>query len=320
MNTSLTNKLDHPMVSVVIPAYNCAQFIGEAIESALRQTYKFLEIIVIDDGSTDDTVDIVRRYSAVRLFQQNNQGSAVARNLGIENAKGSYIAFLDSDDVWWSGKLESQLKGMTDSGYGMAYSRFIWWNPKPDGSYSSPEHEFSLVNNQNISGATIHTGWTYAELLLDCIVWTSTVIVKKSLLMEAGLFNPDYRKGQDYDLWLRLSHLTPMVGLEQPMALYRIHGQSITHKVSDRCYEYEILSGAISKFGVTGPDGRKPNCNNLNQRLKRIVLNHGVAHLSYGNPDIAIDFLTKACMADKFNMRTLILMVSAYFKKLFIRH
>jgi glycosyltransferase involved in cell wall biosynthesis len=299
-----------------MPAYNCAEFIGEAIESALRQTYPHVEIIVVDDGSTDETIEIVKRYRDVKLFQQNNQGSAVARNLGIKNSKGSYIAFLDSDDVWWPKKLEFQLRAMTESGYGMSYSRFIWWHPAPNGSYSSPEDEFSLEINKNISCAQIHTGWTYADLLLDCIVWTSTVVIEKALLFESGLFNSDFRKGQDYELWLRLSRISPMVAVEQPTALYRIHKQSITHRISDRCFEYEILSGAINKWGLDGPDGRSPPSELINARLGRMLWNHGSAHLKYGNPLVAIDYLNRLKQLIGMTPRIALMLTTARIKML----
>lgn len=306
-----------PLVSVVIPAYNSAEFIGEAIESVLKQTYKNVEIIVVDDGSTDATVDIVKQYRGVNLLQQKNQGSAVARNLAIENAKGSYIAFLDSDDVWWTGKLELQLEAMSKSGYGMSYSGFIWWKPTLDGSYSPPENEFALEANPNLSTALLHTGWTYADLLLDCIVWTSTVVIEKTLLFESGLFNPDFRKGQDYELWLRLSRISPMIAVEQPTALYRIHGQSITNRISDRCYEYEILSGAIKRWGVSGPDDRAPNNNLLNARLGRILLNHGSAHLKRGSPVIAMEFLQNLKQLKGMTTRIALMLVLARIKALF---
>jgi hypothetical protein len=282
------------LVSVVIPAFNCETLIAEAIGSVLAQDYKSIEIIVIDDGSTDGTIEVVKGFgSQVHLYQQLNQGAAVARNLGITRALGRYIAFLDADDYWWIGKISAQLKAMEQTGLRMAYSRFIWWKPDPLGNFSDPKGEFARVGNAGLSSAPLVTGWTYADLLLDCIVWTSTVIVEKEVLLEAGLFDPHFRKGQDYELWLRLSRLTEMVGLEQPTALYRIHPSSITFRVADRCYEFEILSAAIQRWGEADPVGRKPPEGEVQSRVKRILFNHGLAHLRYGQPKIAADTFAK---------------------------
>lgn len=278
------------LVSVVVPAFNCETLIAEAIGSVLAQDYKNIEIIVVDDGSTDGTIEIVKGFGApVQLYQQANQGAAVARNLGITQARGHYIAFLDADDYWWSGKISAQVQAMEQTGLRMAYSRFIWWKPDTQGRFSDPKEEFARAGNAGLSSAPVVTGWTYADLLLDCIVWTSTVVVEKVVLLEAGLFDPHFRKGQDYELWLRLARLTEMVGLEQPTALYRIHPGSITFRVADRCYEHEILTAALEKWGEADPVGRKPPEGEVRSRVRRMLFNHGLAHLRYGRPEIAAD-------------------------------
>lgn len=306
--------MENPLVSVVIPTFNSERDIGDAIDSVLAQSYSNIEIIVVDDGSTDDTVDIVRGYKRVRLFQQANQGSAVARNLGIWNATGDYVAFLDSDDVWWSRKIEVQVAELRRTGLGMAYSRFIRWHPSAQGDFSPPEQEFANTANPRLSRASIVTGWTYVELLLDCIVWTSTVLVERQLLLQAGLFNPHFRKGQDYDLWLRLSRITQMIGIEQPTALYRIHENSITFRVTDRCYEYEILSNAVATWGEIGPDLRRPKPGAVTKRLVRALFNHGRSHLSYGNPRIAISAFQTLLRRHQANPQALLLLLYAYAK------
>ena len=276
-----------PLVTVVIPAYNSMAHIDEAIASAQAQTYPNLEIIVIDDGSTDATPERISNHENVTLLRQANQGSAAARNLGISHARGDYIAFLDSDDVWWSGKIAAQMGALQQAGMALAYSRFILWSPDPAGHYPLAEEQFRRADSPSVSGSTIYTSWTYADLLLDCIVWTSTVLVRKDLLEKSGGFNPDLRKGQDYDLWLRLSRMCPMLRIEQPTALYRNHGQSITRCISDRCYGFEILSGAAERWGLTGPDGRSAPAMEFNGRLLRLAYEHAMYHLRFGNPQIA---------------------------------
>ena len=295
-----------PLVSVVMPAYNSARYIVEAIDSALQQDYPALEIIVVDDGSTDDTVVIVTGYGdKVRLLTQKNRGSAAARNLGIQHARGKYIAFLDADDAWWRHKIRHQVDAMLAGNYKMAYSRFIWWHPDAQGQHSQPETEFEQPGNPNLSTAAIVTGWPYAELLLDCIVWTSTVIVEKTELEKSGMFDESLRKGQDYDLWLKLAQQIEMVGLEKPTALYRIHPTSITSSVKEINYEYLILSRTVERWSETGPDGRAPPAGLVAARLARSSFRHGHAHLKYGNPRIAAESFRLSMRHSGIRVKTL---------------
>jgi GT2 family glycosyltransferase len=313
--TALAN--DAPLVSVVMPAYNSARYIAQALDSALEQDYPALEIVVVDDGSTDDTVNIVTRYGdKVRLLSQKNQGSAAARNLGIREARGKYIAFLDADDAWWPHKIRHQVAAMIQGGYKMAYSRFIWWHPDAHGQHTQPETEFAQAHNPNLSSAVIVTGWPYAELLLDCIVWTSTVIVEKTEIEKAGFFDEMLRKGQDYDLWLKLSRQIEMAGLEKPTALYRIHPDSITSNVKEINYEYRILSRAVERWSEAGPDGRTPPAGQVAARLARSSFGHGHAHLLHGNPHIAAESFRLSMRHSGIRVKVLVFWVMAMLKQM----
>lgn len=305
-----------PLVSVIIPAYNSELYIAEAIDSVLQQDYPALEIIVVDDGSVDNTQNIVRGYGdKVRLLTQPNKGSAAARNLGILNGCGKYIAFLDADDVWWPHKIRCQIAELRKSGYKMAYSSFIPWRPDETGQYVVPEIAFSTSNNPYITSGKIVTSWTYADLLLNCIVWTSTVIVEKSEVEKAGLFDESLRKGQDYDLWLKLSQQIEMLGLEQPTALYRIHPASITTTVKEINYEYLILSRAIARWGEVGPDKRSPP-GSVSARLARSSFGHGYAHLVGGNPRIAAQAFIESMKHSGIRIKPLVYLVAALGKSL----
>jgi glycosyltransferase involved in cell wall biosynthesis len=284
-----------PLISVVMPAYNSASHIRQAIESALAQVYPALEIVVVDDGSTDQTRDIVASFGApVRLLTQANQGSAVARNTGIRSARGTHIAFLDADDVWWPHKLRLQMEELARTRLRMCYSRFIVWPEQPEGGFTDPNTEFAVEPNPNLSTGALLTGYVYAELLLDCIVWTSTVVVEKHALEEAGMFDPALRKGQDYDLWLRLSRQLPMLGIDRPTALYRSHIGNITKAVRAENYEYLVISRARERWGDRGPDGRAASSSAVEARLYRSALHHGLEHLRAGNPEVAVESLRLA--------------------------
>lgn len=315
MLVSLSDQNEVPLVSVVIPSYNSARFIAEAIDSALRQDYPALEILVVDDGSTDNTIEVISGYGdKVRLLTQANQGSAAARNQGIRHANGKYIAFLDADDAWWSHKIRYQVDALIQSGHKMAYSRFIRWYEDADGHFTHPETEFSSRPNPNVSDDKIVTGSPYAELLLDCIVWTSTVIVEKTELEEIGLFDEFLRKGQDYDLWIRLSRRINMLGMEQPTALYRIHATSITTSIKTINYEYLILSRAIAKWGEKGPDGRAPPPGLVIARLARSSFGHGLSQLKKGDPRLAVASFKQSIQHSGLNFKTLALLFLATIK------
>ena len=277
----------YPLVSVIIPAFNSERYIADAIDSVLQQDYPALEIWVVDDGSTDNTQNIVRSYGdKVRLLSQQNKGSAVARNQGIRHAQGKYIAFLDADDVWHKNKIRLQIDALRKSGHKMVYSSFIRWHPDAQGRYAAPDSLFDTPHHPDTTSANIVTGWTYADLLLDCIVWTSSVLVEKAEVEKAGLFDESLRKGQDYDLWLRLSRQVEMLGLEQPTALYRIHPDHITSAVKAINYEYLILTRALANWGEAGPDGRTP-AGSVSARLAKSCFLHGIRHLRSGDPRIA---------------------------------
>lgn len=279
---------DAPLVSVVIPVFNCAQFIGVAIDSVLAQDYPQLEVIVVDDGSTDATRSVIDGFrDRVILLAQENRGCAAARNLGVAHAQGDYIAFLDADDAWWHGKLRYQIEGLQQSNLQMAYSRFIIWQPEADGTYAAPERIFAVTDNPALSDSALVTGDTYPELLIDSIVWTSTVLIKKSALQQAGPFDETLALGEDYDLWLRLSQMLPMLGQAQPTALYRQHPASITRQVHAVNHEYLVIQRALGRWGPGSQANAPGMAARLQARLARSMFSHGYNHARAGSHAIA---------------------------------
>jgi glycosyltransferase involved in cell wall biosynthesis len=280
---------DQPLVSVIIPAYNCAAYVREAVDSALSQDYPALEVIVVDDGSTDGTGAVLESYGKeIRLLSQENRGCAAARNAGIAHARGRYVAFLDVDDVWRPDKIGLQIAAMRRSGHAMSYSRFIVWLPDADHGYPSAERMFGEEGAAHVSDCALLTGDTYGALLLDCIVWTSTVMVEREVLIEAGGFDESLQLGEDYELWLRLSRRLTMLGIEEPTALYRQHPASITRSARTINYEYLVLKRALGTWGGGAPGGSAA----IEKRLARSAFNHGYAHYRHGDARIgAASFL-----------------------------
>lgn len=279
-----------PQISVVIPAYNSADYINEAIDSALAQIGVEIEVIVVDDGSSDDTVERVKAYGdRVKLVEQVNQGSAVARNRGISESRADFVAFLDADDYWHPEKLAKQW-ALVSHGARLVYARFSLWEEGTNGNFPAAKTHLETSQAQGRMSKPTRDGWLYVDLLLDCEVWTSTVVAHKELLNKVGGFDPSLRKGQDYDLWLKLANEAEWHGVSECLALYRIHGQNITRSVNSNNFEYEILSNAYRRWGLQNRDGRRLPRPVMEARLARSARSFADAHLQAGSHAIAAQF------------------------------
>lgn len=200
-----------PNVSIIIPMYNAEKYIKEAIDSVLKQTYKDFEIIVIDDGSTDNTKSKLLDYgSQIKYIYQENAGPAVARNRGIKEAKGEYIAFLDADDIWMPEKLERQIRKLkNNSEFGVIHTDRL--RLEPDGS---------VKPNEKI----VPEGFIFEELLRNNFIICSSVLVKKECFNEVGLFDEDRKnRAEDYDMWLRISRKYAISFIAEPLIKYRVN-------------------------------------------------------------------------------------------------
>jgi glycosyltransferase involved in cell wall biosynthesis len=246
-----------PLLSVIIPCYNAERYIGATIASVLAQGEPDIEIIVVDDGSRDGSVQLVRtQFPAVRLVQQPNQGVAAARNNGLSAAKGEWVAFVDADDIWLPGKLAAQFAQLAAApDCRMSYTAWQGW------ASDSPQPEAGVLERLAASTGDARlwigaSGWIYPELLLDCEVWTSTVLARRSLFDEIGNFDTGLRIGEDYDLWLRASRVTPILRVAHPYALYRLHPASITKSTPTDNYRATVITRALQRWGTSSPDGR----------------------------------------------------------------
>jgi glycosyltransferase involved in cell wall biosynthesis len=198
-----------PLVSVIIPTYNRWPLLGEAVESVLKQTRKDFELIVVDDGSTDESAKHLARYGArLRLLSQTRRGVAAARNFGAAVACGRFLAFLDSDDLWHPKKLQVQTDFMLR---------------RPDVEICQTE-EIWLRQGVRVNPKAIHrkpSGDIFLRSLELCLVSPSAVMMTRSLFHEAGGFDEALPVCEDYDLWLRLGvdHLFGLVS--EPLAIKR---------------------------------------------------------------------------------------------------
>jgi GT2 family glycosyltransferase len=187
-----------PLVSVVIPTYNRWAMVGEAVESVLAQSCRSFELIVVDDGSTDRTRGELSRWgAALQLISQPRKGVAAARNLGVSMAVGRYIAFLDSDDIWLSKKLEIQ-------------TAFMEENP---GDEICQTEELWLRHGLRVNPKAKHrktSGDIFRRSLELCLVSPSAVMMTKDLFVAAGGFDETFPVCEDYDLWLRIAVARPV--------------------------------------------------------------------------------------------------------------
>lgn len=189
--------LEKDGVSVIIPTYNRAELLKRSVKSVQEQTYKKWEIIVVDDGSTDNTEDIIKKLNDVRvkyIKNEKNMGAAASRNRGAEFAKYDYIAFQDSDDVWRIDKLEKQMAYMHQStDYDMVYCSFLK-------HYSNGG---SLVVPNNQIGE--REGDMYATLLVNNVIGTPTVLIRRNVFLECGGFDTELKAIEDWDLAVRVA-------------------------------------------------------------------------------------------------------------------
>jgi glycosyltransferase involved in cell wall biosynthesis len=207
------------LVSVIVPCYNHAHFLGEAIESALAQTYPYLEIIVVDDGSSDNTREVAARYPQVRYVRQENQGLAAARNTGLRHSTGSYLVFLDADDRLLSQAVEMglhQLQAHPDCAF--AFGR--WRQIAVDGS-PLPKAPIPRIEIE---------GDHYVCLLQrNHVEMHATVVYRRTALEAVGAFDPTLRAAEDYDLYLRIARQYPICSHGAIVAEYRRYGSNMTN-------------------------------------------------------------------------------------------
>ena len=208
---------DELMISVIIPTYNAAAYIYEALDSVLAQTYKDYEIIVIDDGSTDDTKELIEvHYPAVKYFYVENNGVSAARNLGIVKAQGEFIAFLDADDMWLPEKLEKQLTVFgADESVGLVFT------------------ENYFFNDQGLSGFTnkksrLMRGDIVKNIFLNSYAVTSTVMVRKSVFKQVGLFEEELSVAEDDNMWMRIAMKFGVELIDECLVMYRMTAGSLS--------------------------------------------------------------------------------------------
>ena len=229
-------------ISVVIPSYNRKDFLKRSIDSAINQTKKPLEIIVVDDGSTDGTETMIKSdYDFVKFIKQKNKGVSAARNIGIKVSIGEWICFLDSDDEWKKDKLEKQINAMkSNPGYKFFHSNEIW-----------------IKNGLRINQKKKHKkygGDIFDKCLDMCRISPSSVMIDKTVFDEVGNFNEDLVVCEDYELWLRICDKYRIFFIDEPLIIkYGGHQGQLSYSIKSienhriKALEYLILENLNRK-------------------------------------------------------------------------
>ena len=194
------------MVSIVITTYNRRAFLKEAVLSVINQDYKNKEVIVVDDGSFDGSSEEVR-HLPLRYVWKQNRGISSARNMGIQVSKGEYIAFLDVDDLWKKGKLTQQMSIMADNDADISYTDEIW-----------------IRNGEHLNQKNRHkkySGFIFERCLPLCIISPSSVVIRRKLFDEVGLFDESLPVCEDYDMWLRITCRYPVLFIDKQFIIKR---------------------------------------------------------------------------------------------------
>jgi glycosyltransferase involved in cell wall biosynthesis len=209
-----------PAVSIIMPAYNAAKTILESVQSVFEQTFSNWELLIINDGSKDNTLEVLSslKDARIKILTQQNQGVASARNHGLREARGRYIAFLDSDDLWLPSKLEKQIAifEQCDDEVGLVYTRHRGFTRHPLESFSMDIDVSLGLSNP------------YHCLLVADYIPTLTVMIRSSLVSEIGYFNEKLHGTEDWDYWLRIVKSHGLHRVDEELALYRLSPNSLS--------------------------------------------------------------------------------------------
>lgn len=245
LHHSSSNTLQTPLVSVVIPLYNNELYVLDAVESVVNQTYANIEIIVVNDGSTDQSLQaIAHLQGSIHIISQTNQGSAIARNKGMAAANGEYIAFLDADDLWTPYKVQLQVDFLSEH---KEYQLVCGIDERVDMHFSAQN-----IEQDNQPPPTLNhqlSGWQFKHLLFSCPYHINNLMLRKSALKDMQ-FAPHLRRGQDLDFWFQLCSMYQVAYLDVLLSYYRENLSSISYKLQAQNVKLAILQAAVKRHNA----------------------------------------------------------------------
>ncbi len=270
------------LVSVVIPTFNGEAFIADTLRCAQAQTHPAVEIIVVDDGSTDGTCRVVGQVAPqARVLAQRNAGVSAARNAGIAAAQGNYVICLDQDDIWHPTQLARQVAAMVQyADCGAVVCRYHHWYLE-GGAYSAPATVWPADPGLVVDAD--FTGWIYHQFLSDCWALTSGTLMRKEAVVACGGFDTSLSYSEDWDLWFRLSLQAKFVLLEWPPVLYRQHPVQGSRSVRKQDFRTDLLLRYAASHGLASADGRAMAPKRFAETVSRYQAEFGYHHLQLGN-------------------------------------
>ena len=285
-----------PVVSIIIPAYNVAPFIGETLDSVFTQTFSSHEVIVINDGSpdTEEFERVIEPYrERIRYIRQENGGASAARNAGLRVARGEFIAFLDADDVWSLDYLDAQLRFLQEQGCDLVCADAMITGDSPDAGKTYME---TLMETAPATGEVTFLDLVSAEKSLI----TSGVIARRALILEVGLFDLTLRNAQDFDLWLRLARHGARLAYQRRVLLeYRTRQGSLTgDAINSHLREFRVFDKIEQSYSFT-PAERAEVTSVIRKRRSLLEFELGKLYLLAGEFDRARESFTRAISVER---------------------
>lgn len=293
------------LVSVIMPTYNRAALIGDAIQSVLDQTYDHLELLLIDDGSTDNTENVIAQFNDSRLkyVRQENKGAAAARNHGLTLRTGVYVAFIDSDDIWFPEKLELEIDVMKSlPEVGVVCSDFSSMDEVGNSERSHLRSYFSVLNDYALGyedvfnnimaeelvgldkAQKVYWGDIYETMLFGNIILTSTSLFRKEVFEKVGYFDTNYVTLEDYDFFLKVAKIFPVALIDKPLIRYRYN----SIQLSGELFFGRLCENLIEIFkknieSIKGSDLYNANKMKIRQRLGVYFAQYGYYYFAQEN-------------------------------------
>lgn len=300
-------------VAVIIPARNCANFILLTLHYALRQDFKDLEIVVVNDGSTDNLLEVLDGIdSRVRIITQANAGMSAARNRGISDSDSEFIALLDADDIWHPQKVRAQVQALqARPDHDFCFGEFQTWSDSMPVNFKPEMDPSDIVPELS--------GWVYHKFLLTCWALPSTLLWRRRVNQKIGLFPQVDNQTDDWEYMIHATREFQFVKLRDTVTLYRQHAQQISRKLRSRDVTAEMREQMIAKFGYVGPDGTHVDTVELEKRRYRANLAFGSAHLSSGELFTGLKYVASALRQRPLKMQSYLVAPKALVKRQLLR-
>ncbi len=285
------NRSAAPLVSVVIPMYQAGAWIEETLTTVSAQTYKNIETVVVDDGSTDRGADVVAEYAAsgstpVRLVRTVNRGVSIARNTGVLASCGEYVALLDADDLWHPRKLEIQVAQVTGSGAPLCVCGYEMFDDRTG-------RPIGVVRFRN--GSRALRGWLALEG--NGLALCSTALIRRTVLEDIRGFDPEFSVPADLEFALRMEEVGPLDAVPETLVRYRVHPAQMHRRLGDLARDVSLLHDRVFTDGQQSPFERRCRAN--------LDVHLGLSHLLRGRVSVAVPYLLFSLRRDPRRLVTL---------------